>query len=232
MSKRSQEIQEQQKANQIQQEIEFNEEFLTVRLDFIRQILGEEEALREESRARELASQGNFQAAAASISAAEVKARRADILSIQKFEALSQRERLSNLQSTLGQIASLQESGSKELFFIGKSAAIATATIDGLLAVQRALASAPPPLNFALAGVVGAATVANISKIASQKPTELSMVHWLIRVPYSVTLNLLCFLRVKLLPQEKTLMTLWKEQQDIEASLREAKPNNKTIQSP
>lgn len=171
LSKRSLETQEQLQQDKLRLEQEFNEEFLTVRLDYIRSILGEEEALREESRARELAAQGNFQAAAASISAAEVKARKSDILTIQKFEALSQRERLSNLQSTLGQIAALQSSSSNELFFIGKSAAIATATIDGLLAVQRALASAPPPINFALAGVVGAATAANISKIASQKPT-------------------------------------------------------------
>ena len=142
------------------------------RLDFIRDILGQEEALREEARARELAGRGDFNAAAANLSAAEVKARRADIFAIQKFEELSQRERVANLQSTLGKIASLQQSSSSELFAIGKAAAIGTATIDGFQAVQKALASAPPPLNFALATAVGAATAANIANIASTpRPT-------------------------------------------------------------
>jgi hypothetical protein len=40
------------------------------------------------------------------------------------------------------------------------------ATIDGIAAVQKALASAPPPWNFALAGLVGTATAVNIAKIA------------------------------------------------------------------
>lgn len=74
--------------------------------------------------------------------------------------------RQANLKSSLGVIASLQNSNIKELHTIGKAAAVANATIDGYAAVQKALASAPPPFNFAVAALVGAATAANVSKIA------------------------------------------------------------------
>jgi hypothetical protein len=83
-----------------------------------------------------------------------------------KYEDKTNKERLTDLQSTFGQIATLSQSGNKTLSAIGKSAAIANATIDGYAAVQKALASAPPPVNFALAAAVGAATAANVSKIA------------------------------------------------------------------
>ncbi len=83
-----------------------------------------------------------------------------------KTELEQQKLREQNMRSTLGTIASLASSSSKELAFIGKAAAISQATIDGFAAVQKALASAPPPFNFALAATVGAATAANISKIA------------------------------------------------------------------
>ena len=83
-----------------------------------------------------------------------------------KFEDQTQKERVANLQSTFGQIATLSQSGNKTLASIGKSAAIANATIDGYAAVQKALASAPPPVNYALAAAVGTATAANVAKIA------------------------------------------------------------------
>ena len=83
-----------------------------------------------------------------------------------KFEEQTQKERVANLQSTLGQISTLSQSGNKTLAAIGKSAAIANATIDGYAAVQKALASAPPPVNYALAAAVGTATALNVAKIA------------------------------------------------------------------
>ena len=86
-----------------------------------------------------------------------------------KTKEREQKERESNFSSTLGTISSLQQSSNKELFAIGKAAAITQATIDGYSAVQKALASAPPPYNFVLAALVGAATAANVSKISSQK---------------------------------------------------------------
>ncbi len=88
----------------------------------------------------------------------------ADKLAIQKRTSQQQ---LSNLQASFGAIATLQESSNQELATIGKAAAIANATIDGYAAVQKALSSAPPPFNFAIAALVGVAAAQNIAKIAS-----------------------------------------------------------------
>jgi hypothetical protein len=85
---------------------------------------------------------------------------------VTQFNAQQEKTRADNFKGTMSTIASLSSSGNKELAAIGKAAAITNATIDGYSAVQKALASAPPPFNFALAGLVGAATAANVAKIA------------------------------------------------------------------
>lgn len=91
------------------------------------------------------------------------------IFFFRKFEDQTNKERVQNLQSTLSTIATLSDSGNKTLAAIGKASAISTATIDGFVAVNKALASAPPPVNYALAAAVGAATAANVAKIAGVK---------------------------------------------------------------
>lgn len=80
--------------------------------------------------------------------------------------ALYQEQRLSSASSFFGTLAELQDSSNKELAAIGKAAAIAQATMDGYVAVQKALASAPPPFNYALAAAVGVVAAANVAKIA------------------------------------------------------------------
>ena len=87
----------------------------------------------------------------------------------QKQEEQANAQRVADRRSTLNTLTGLTRSSNSALFNIGKAAAIATATIDGQVAVQKALASAPPPFNFALAALVGAATADTISRIASQK---------------------------------------------------------------
>lgn len=74
--------------------------------------------------------------------------------------------RLSGTRTMLDTLASLQNSSNKKLAALGKAAAIAQATIDGVLAVQKALASAPPPFNFIQAAIVGAVAAANVASIA------------------------------------------------------------------
>lgn len=75
-------------------------------------------------------------------------------------------ERLANASTFFGTLAQLANSENKKLAAIGKAAAIAQATIDGFVAVQKALASAPPPWNFALAAAVGVVAAANVARIA------------------------------------------------------------------
>ena len=72
---------------------------------------------------------------------------------------------LQHTQTFFGSLATLSKSGNKKLANIGKAAAVAQATIDGILAVQKALAAAPPPVNYALAAAVGVAAAANVAAI-------------------------------------------------------------------
>lgn len=74
--------------------------------------------------------------------------------------------RLANTRTMLDTLATLQNSSNKKLAALGKAAAIGQATIDGVLAVQKALASAPPPFNFIQAAIVGAVAAANVASIA------------------------------------------------------------------
>ncbi|WLJ71197.1 tail tape measure protein [Sphingomonas phage Birtae] len=100
--------------------------------------------------------------------------RQADLLSEEQaqqaryaLDARFNEMRLSGYSSFFGELASLQSSGMGELAAIGKAAAVAQATIDGYLAVQKALASAPPPLNYAMAAAVAIKTGAQVAGIVS-----------------------------------------------------------------
>lgn len=73
---------------------------------------------------------------------------------------------LSSTSDFFGNMAVLSQSENKKLAAIGKAAAIAQATVDGFLAVQKALAAFPPPFNFIAAAAVGVATAANVANIA------------------------------------------------------------------
>lgn len=74
--------------------------------------------------------------------------------------------RMQNARSFFGSLATLSTSANSKIAAVGKAAAITQATMDGYLAIQKALASAPPPVNYALAAAVGVQTAANVAKIA------------------------------------------------------------------
>jgi tape measure domain-containing protein len=75
--------------------------------------------------------------------------------------------RLANTQNFFGTLAGLSQSGNKRLQNIGKAAAVAQATIDGILAVQKALAAPPGwPFNAPNVIAVGIAQAANVSRLA------------------------------------------------------------------
>ena len=99
--------------------------------------------------------------------------RTANLISDQEAENLraqvaikAQQQQLQYANSFFGNLASLSQSGNKKVAAIGRAAAVTTATIDGVVAVQKALASAPPPVNFALAAATGVAAAANVAKIS------------------------------------------------------------------
>jgi hypothetical protein len=93
-----------------------------------------------------------------------------------KMEMDLDKQRAANFESTLNFISSLSRSKNKELALIGKAAAISQATIDTYVAVNRALASVPPPYNFVLAALVGTAGFANVARIGGIQLAQGGMV--------------------------------------------------------
>lgn len=83
-----------------------------------------------------------------------------------KIEQAKNQALLSGASTFFGSMTSLSQSHNTKLAAIGKAAAIAQATIDGYVAVQKALAAFPPPFNFVAAAAVGVATAANVANIA------------------------------------------------------------------
>lgn len=75
--------------------------------------------------------------------------------------------RLQGASNFFGELAGLSASGNSKLAAIGKAAAMAQATMDGYVAVQKALASGPPPWNYLMAAAVAAKTGVQVAGIAS-----------------------------------------------------------------
>jgi hypothetical protein len=100
--------------------------------------------------------------------------RQADIISEQSaamakanVDAQYREFRLQGQSDLFKELAKLSSNGNRVLGAIGKAAAVTQATIDGYLAIQKALASQPPPLNYAMAAAVGVTTAANVASILS-----------------------------------------------------------------
>lgn len=91
-----------------------------------------------------------------------------------KFEDRTHKEKVEGVKGSLGTIATLQQSSNKELFAIGKVAALADHGVNSAKAVSNALAAAPPPFNFILAGLVGVAMAVQGAKIAAAKPPSFA----------------------------------------------------------
>lgn len=125
-----------------------------------------ENAALENDRANKLISEQTYQDAKTALAQKQLTDSNALDLQRTQFEVANQKTRAQNLKDSFSYIATLSTSGNATLAAIGKAAAITTATIDGYAAVQKALAAAPPPFNFALAALVGTATAANVAKIA------------------------------------------------------------------
>lgn len=75
-------------------------------------------------------------------------------------------KRVEDFKGTMSYLASASKSSNSTLAAIGKAAAIQQALVDGYAAEQKALGSAPPPLNFVLMAAVGAVAAGNVAAIA------------------------------------------------------------------
>lgn len=100
--------------------------------------------------------------------------RNADLISEQTAAAMKARvniqqneARLQGTREFFGNLAALSSSGNAKIAAIGRTAAVTQATIDGVLAVQKALAAPPGwPYNAAQVISVGVSAAANVAKIA------------------------------------------------------------------
>lgn len=85
---------------------------------------------------------------------------------LQKILDKRAKDRLDTEKAMWSGLTALSSSGNKKLAAIGKAAAIAEATIDGIKAVQKAYASLPFPFNLAAAATMAGLTAINVAKIA------------------------------------------------------------------
>lgn len=102
--------------------------------------------------------------------------RREDLIreeTAQRAKALAEIEmqqmRMQYAQTFFNNLVTLSNSNNKTLARIGKAAAITQATIDAYLAINKALATLPPPASYIVAASIGAAAFANVAKIAGFK---------------------------------------------------------------
>lgn len=87
-----------------------------------------------------------------------------------KFEQQRSQARLKAASVFFGGFASLSALGGKKTFLLTKRLAQAQAIVDGVAAVQRALANPPgPPFNALIVAGTIAQTTANVAKIENQK---------------------------------------------------------------
>lgn len=75
--------------------------------------------------------------------------------------------RLSAASDFFGTLAGITSNGTGAIGAISKAAAVAQATMDGFVAAQKALASAPPPFNYIAAAAVALKTGSNVAGILS-----------------------------------------------------------------
>lgn len=72
---------------------------------------------------------------------------------------------LSQASQFFSGLAGLANSGNRKLAAVGKAAAITEATISGYVQVSKALASSPPPMNYALAAAAAVSAAMQVAKI-------------------------------------------------------------------
>jgi hypothetical protein len=115
----------------------------------------------------------NFKATDAKRDAANTAREIANRKAVKDADQKLTQERLGYASEFFGNLSALMQTKSRELFEIGKAAAVAQAFIDSQAAIVKTMASVPYPFNIPLAaaqGIAGAVRVANI--VATQPSFE------------------------------------------------------------
>jgi hypothetical protein len=93
------------------------------------------------------------------------------------YDQLTNQQKMDNFTSTMNYISTLSTAKNRTLAAVGKAAAVSAATVDTFAAGSKALASAPPPWNFALMAAVIAAGMANVARIVGVKMAQGGIVN-------------------------------------------------------
>lgn len=149
----------------LNQSIDF-ETFKAQKLASQLDLFAQEQAMLDMALANKKISQEQYNAASAQLDQKQSLDRLKLMTDMQNLEKAQQQARLQQAGQFFGNLATLQQSGNRDLVAIGKAAAIAQATISGIQAVQNALAVPPYPVGLALAASAGIAAAANVAKIA------------------------------------------------------------------
>jgi hypothetical protein len=81
---------------------------------------------------------------------------------------MERRQKIQGMQTMFGNLAQLMNTGSRKLFEIGKTAAIANAVVSAYDGISKTLAAYPYPFNMGMAAAHGVAAFAQVSAIKSQ----------------------------------------------------------------
>ena len=141
-------------------------------LQFLSDNLGKENVARELARIQNLDSETKRNEELKKLRLKAREEEKASLIDLQKFENMTNTQKVAAQRETLQTISSLSRSNNDVLFTVGKASSLALAAINVSEGVTKALAAFPPPFNFAAAAAVGAAgavQIANISKM--QKPS-------------------------------------------------------------
>lgn len=141
-----------------------------VNLERLKAALGEETALKEVAKIRELQGEEKQSKALKKLRDKARKNEREGQLFQLDFEKKVGKEKVESQKGTLNAIATLTSSSNSFLFNIGKAAALTNAGIAQSQAVVNAYRDVPYPFNIPASIAVGAAAAVQIAKIASAKP--------------------------------------------------------------
>jgi len=86
-----------------------------------------------------------------------------------KLQISANQQMYDDTNTFLGNLTSLSKSGNTKLAEVGKAAAVAQATMYGVLSVQKALAEVPYPYNYAVAASAAVTAAMNVAEILNTK---------------------------------------------------------------
>ena len=136
-------------------------EWNTRQIENIRTAFDTDRALDIASKADALIREGKFEKAKALIRKADLEADKKLADDKKKVDAEISR----NKKDALNTIVSLSSSNNKTLAGIGKAFALYQLSVDAPVAIGKAFAAFPPPINFVAAAAVGAAMAAQTAKV-------------------------------------------------------------------